>query len=59
MTPILLMFRYYEKAKTFLAFFHSFLASNYKWKMGQIFVAFAEYLNFTVPNCCHLPVQFW
>ena len=23
------------------------VASNYKWKMGQIFVAFSEYLNFT------------
>ena len=23
------------------------VTSNYKWKMGQIFVAFSEYLNFT------------
>jgi hypothetical protein len=22
------------------------IASNYKWKIGQIFVAFSEYLNF-------------
>ena len=26
-------------------------ASNYKWKMGQIFVAFSEYLNFSVNHC--------
>ena len=24
------------------------VASNYNWKMGQIFVAFSEYLNFKV-----------
>ena len=26
---------------------HYLVASNYKWKTGQIFVAFSEYLNFT------------
>ena len=26
---------------------HYLVASNYKWKMGQIFVAFSEYLNFS------------
>ena len=25
------------------------VASNYKWKIGQIFVAFSEYLNFNQP----------
>ena len=29
-----------------LFFWHYLVASNYKWKMGQIFVAFSEYLNF-------------
>ena len=40
-----LMFRYSEKAKTFwpifLIFWHYLVASNYKWKMGQIFMAFS------------------
>ena len=29
-----------------LLFWHYLLASIYKWKMGQIFVGFSEYLNF-------------
>ena len=27
-------------------FLHYLVESNYVWKMGQIFVAFSEYLNF-------------
>ena len=46
----LLKFRYSEKAtkisSIFQFFWHYLVASNYKWKMGQIFVAFSEYLNF-------------
>ena len=30
-----------------LFFWHYLVASNYEWKMGQIVVAFSEYLNFT------------
>jgi hypothetical protein len=30
----------------FQLFWHYLLASNYKWKMDQIFSAFREYLNF-------------
>ena len=30
-----------------LFIWHYLVASNYKWKMGQIFVAFLEYLNFS------------
>ena len=42
-----LKFGYSEK-KTHksLAFHFLFDVSNYKWKMGQIFVAFSKYLNF-------------
>ena len=40
-------FRYSEKANLPLFFWHYLVASNYKWKMGQIFVAFSEYQNFT------------
>ena len=45
-------FRYSEKAtkswSIFLSFLHYLVTSNYNyWKMGQMFVAFSEYLNFT------------
>ena len=33
-----------------LFIWHYLAASNYKWKMGQTFVAFSEYLNFTSHN---------
>ena len=48
-------FRYSEKAtQIWSIFFFLFditylISSNYKWKMGQIFVAFSEYLNFICP----------
>ena len=32
-----------------LFIWHYLVSSNYKWKMGQIFVAFSEYLNFKLP----------
>ena len=35
-------------------FWHYLIASNYKWKMGQIFVAFSEYLNITVRLDIHI-----
>ena len=46
-------FRYSEEAKTNcphppLFVLHYLLASKFKWKMGQMFVAFSEYLNFTI-----------
>ena len=45
-----LKFRYSEKATKIgpssTGFWHYFVASNESWKMGQIFVAFSEYLNF-------------
>ena len=34
-------------AHLLIFFWHCLVASNYNWKMGQIFVAFSEYLNFT------------
>ena len=37
-------------------FWHDFAATNYKWKMGQVFVAFSEYLKFK-PFRLHLLVQ--
>ena len=45
-------FRYYEKAAQIWPIFHFFfchylVSSNYEWKMGQIVVAFSEYLTFT------------
>ena len=47
----LIKFRYSEKAteigSVFQFFWHYLLSSNHKWKMGQNFVAFSEYLNFT------------
>ena len=36
-----------HKNLTHLFFLHYLVASNYKWKMGQIFVTFSEHLNFT------------
>ena len=47
-----LKFRYSEKATKIwpicipLFFWHYLVTSNNKWKMGQNFVAFSEYLNF-------------
>ena len=32
-----------------LFFWHYLIASNYKWKMGQIFVVFSENMNFRLP----------
>ena len=51
---ISLKFRYSEEATKMWPIFHSFfditcyVVSNYKWKMGQLFVAFSEYLNFMI-----------
>ena len=45
-------FWYFEKAAKNLAHlffqFSYLVTSNYRWKMRQIFVAFPEYLNFTL-----------
>ena len=35
-----------QSGSPFTLFRRYLVASNYKWKMGQIFVAFLEYLNF-------------
>ena len=52
----LVKFIYSEKATKIWHTFHSLfeityiVASNYMWKMGQVFVPFSEYLNFTIPQ---------
>ena len=45
-------FRFLRRSQKFglsstLFFWHDFAATNYKWKMGQVFVTFSEYLKFT------------
>ena len=49
-----IIFRYSTKTKKIWPIIHFLfdityylVASGYKWKMGHIFVAFSEYLNFT------------
>ena len=57
-----LKFKYSEKATKICPFSHFLfdiylVASNYNWKICQIFVSFSEYLNFTMffmaHNLCH------
>ena len=48
-TLLKLKFKYSEKAQKFgssSTFYLALVTSNYMWKMGQIFVASSEYLNF-------------
>ena len=41
-----------------LSIWHYFVASNYNRKMGQIFVAFSEYLNFMI-FCFQIHFEHW
>ena len=46
-TIVCLKFRCYEKATKVCPIFHLSFDSAKNWKMGETFVAFSEYMNFT------------